>query len=193
MSTSIADVNVDVCLSVEHSYENEVTSHPVESGADVTDNVVAKSLVINLDCIISATPLGLAPNTIFGPNIVTGTRDRLIAIDVAKQPITVVDSYGTFTNMVLEKIIFSKTTKTGDALAFKASFKELIIITNDRTVIQVAIPRAQAVVARGAKSSKSPPTPPVPAKAADRRSGLRRVINHVAPSAVSTTPNQGGS
>lgn len=189
MSTTIADVTVDVCLSVEHSYENDVTSHPVEKGSELTDNVIAKPLLISLDCIVSGSPIGAQTNSAFGPNIVNGVRARLITLRGAGETITVVDSHGTFPNMVIEKITFSKSVKTGDSLAFKISFKEILIVTNERTVIQVAIPRAQAPVSRGAKSSKSPPDPPVPAKVDDRLTPLHRLTNRAG--ITNSGPNTG--
>lgn len=50
---------VDATISRTTSYENEVTMFPVESGADVTDHVRTKPITMNIDGIISETPLSL--------------------------------------------------------------------------------------------------------------------------------------
>ncbi len=192
MSNSIDDVIIDVIISEEHSYENDVTSHPVESGSDVTDNVINKPLKISLDCLISATPLRKSGVIVQGEatrtaNPTQAARARLIAINVAREPITVNDSQGSFPNMVLEKLMFTQTSKIGDALAFKASFKELKIIENERTIIQVAIPRAQAVVKLNTKSGTQPPKNPP-----DDRDPLRKLAGIVKPGFISALPNPGG-
>lgn len=192
MSARIDDV-ICTALSEEHTYETDVTEHPVESGSDVTDNAINKPLTISLDCIISGTPLN-APDTavlnttVATANPVVAAQARLIQINNTREPITVIDSQGTFPEMVLEKLVFTKTIKTGEALAFKASFKALRIIDNERTVVQVAIPRVQSAVKSGTKASKNPPDNPPPP---DKRSALRRVANRLG--YKNTTPNQGGS
>lgn len=47
----------DVCLAEEHEDESEVTEHPVEEGADVTDNVRRKTVTLNLDILHSNYPI----------------------------------------------------------------------------------------------------------------------------------------
>lgn len=188
----IADVTVDCTLSVDHKYANEVSSHPAESGADFTDNSANKPLEISLDCIISNTPVGLAPNASFGPNIVEGVQGRLVELNLLREPITVVDTFGRFDNMQIENLTFSRTSKNGEALAFKISFKQLIIITNSRTIVQVSIPNAQGKQVKGSKNSKQPPDPPISEKTEDLRTGVRRIANLYAPGFISNKPNQGG-
>ncbi len=131
--------------------------------------------MITRDCLISATPLGPNLNVAFGPNIVEGCRARLIAIRGTREPITVIDSTGTYTDMELTSLVFSRTVKTGDALAFKVSFKQLDVVTNERSVIEVAIPRAQAPVVKGTKTSKTADPPPPP----DKRSSLHKLSNYL--------------
>ena len=186
----IGDVTADIALSEDHKYENDVTSHPAEKGSNFTDNVIQKPLAISLDCIISATPMGENLNAAFGPDIVTGCRLRLQAINDQREPITVVTSHGTFPHMLIESLTFSRTIKTGEALAFKIAVKDFRIVENERTVIRVALPRAQADVKRGAKSSKAPPDN-TPAKAEDKRSKLRKVARYIG-AAVSNEANPGG-
>jgi hypothetical protein len=185
----IADVFA-LSVSDEERYENDVSEHPAESSSNFVDNSVAKALVINRDCIISASPLGENLNAAFGPDIVTGCKKRLIALRNAREPVLVVDSTGRYENMQIMSIVFSRTIKTGDALAFKISLKQLDVITNERTVIQVAIPRAQAKNKKDTKTSKSATEPKPPE---DKRSRLRRVVNYLGVDGVSNQPNQGGS
>jgi hypothetical protein len=50
---------IDATISRSTSYENEVTMFPVESGPDVTDHVRTKPITMNIDGVISETPLSL--------------------------------------------------------------------------------------------------------------------------------------
>ncbi len=168
-----------VSLSEEERYENDVSDHPAERGPSFIDNSVSKALVINRDCTISAdTSLDVFDenrNAAFGPNIIEGCRARLIAIRETREPISVRDSTGTYVNMEVMSLVFSRTVKTGKTLAFKISFKQLDVITNERSVVQVAIPRAQKKSLQGLKISKKPDPPP-PTKDIDP---LRPVSNGV--------------
>lgn len=147
-------------ISDTEKYDSDTADHPTESSSSFVDNKITKPLVIDRDCIISAAPLGTNPNAKFGPDIIQGCRARLIAIDATREPITVIDSTGTYLNMEITSLVFNRTIKTGDALAFKISFKRLDIRINQRSVVKVAIPRAAAPVKKAAKTSGTPNPPP---------------------------------
>jgi hypothetical protein len=162
-------------LTDEEKYESDASEHPAESGADFVDNKVNKALAITRDCIISGTPIGPNLNSAHGPDIVEGCRKRLIAIDASREPITVRDSTGVYENMEITSLVFSRSIKTGNALTFKIAFKRLVVITNERSVIQVAIPRAQVKAPKGLKTSAKPDPKP-----AERDiDPLRRVSNYL--------------
>lgn len=178
----IDDILVDVAVSEEHTFENEVTSHPVETGSDVTDNSIVKPDSITLDCIISNTPLVSSGREVNDLVLLSGSpadeaRAKLLALRKSREPITVIDSLGTWTEMVLEHLSIPRSAKTGDALAFKATFKQLVIVTNERATIPVAIPRAESKVKRGTRPSKSPPDNSPPAAAEDHRTALHKLLS----------------
>lgn len=178
----IDDIVVDVALAEEHTFENEVTSHPVETGSDVTDNSIVKPDSISLDCVISNTPLSTTGRTVNDQVVPSSSpadeaRAKLLALRLSREPVTVVDSLGTWPDMVLEHLSIPRSAKTGDALAFKVIFKKLVIVTNERATIPVAIPRAQSKVKRGTKPSKSPPDNSPPKAAEDHRTALHKLLS----------------
>ncbi len=52
-------ITVDATLSEEHSTEVDVTEHPIEDGANVTDHIRPQLKLLKIDGIISNTSLGL--------------------------------------------------------------------------------------------------------------------------------------
>jgi hypothetical protein len=52
-------VTIDATLREEHSTEVDVTEHPVEDGANITDHIRPQLKVLQIDGIISNTPVGL--------------------------------------------------------------------------------------------------------------------------------------
>lgn len=54
---------VDVTVSDEISFQNELTQHPVEEGQDVTDHVRSKPLQIKIEGLLSGSPISLDLDT----------------------------------------------------------------------------------------------------------------------------------
>ncbi len=56
-NTDVDILPIDATIQRTTNYENEVTQFPVEDGNDVTDHVRTKPITINIDGVISDTPL----------------------------------------------------------------------------------------------------------------------------------------
>ena len=171
MSVFIDGYEIDVTLSEEHFFDNEVTEHPVERGADVTDHVRARPVRITLEGLVSDTPIGdLAIRrkefTLINGEAFALPSDesfaRLLAIRDAREPVTIETSLRSFDDMMLESLTVPRTPQNGDALRFRATFVQVQFVTNDRTTIRVAVPRAAKKVNlgnRGAPADGNPPPP----------------------------------
>jgi len=53
----IGKVDLDVVVSEEHTYSNQVTSFPVEDGSDITDHVRQEPEMISLSGIVTGSPV----------------------------------------------------------------------------------------------------------------------------------------
>lgn len=160
---------IDVTISEEHTYESEATSYPVETGTDITDHIRPRPIVVTLEGIVSDTPLtkaavarvangdfvaGLLPlddasdTTAFG-EATSGLLPsddallRLIAIRDARQPVSIETSLQIFDNMAMIGLSIPRASDNGDALRFSATFQQIRFVTNERTTIRVAVPRAK--------------------------------------------------
>lgn len=180
----IDDIVIDIASSEDHQFDNEVTDHPVETGSNVADNTIAKPLVIVIDGLVSDFPLtggGLtgtsqpAGGATQSPTPSQYALQKLLALHASRQPITVIDSLGTWPSMVLEKLSVPRTAKTGYALQFRASFKQIVTTTNERTVVPVSLPRAAAKSNLGHKIAASPSAPP--AATEDNRTALHKLLS----------------
>lgn len=150
----IADYVVDVEVKATPTYENEATSYPVESGIEFTDHVRSMPTGLDVEGIISDTPVNtfvalqreidgvmIDPDTgeLGGEGPSRDGHLRLKAIHEAKEPITVICSLGTFEKMVM---LTYSPTREGGSIRFTATFQYLRIIENERTIVRVAVPRA---------------------------------------------------
>lgn len=153
MTVSINGYPIDAAITEEFVFDSDVTDHPVEEGADVTDHVRAKPLIITLDCIVSDTPIG-AMVELRDADIEKHSTDayaQLQMIQEAREPVFIDTSLGRFVDMVLQSLSIPRASDTGDALKFKATFKQVIFVTNARTTVRVSVPRAAKKVNRGNK------------------------------------------
>ncbi|HEY1549247.1 MAG TPA: hypothetical protein VGG28_15585 [Kofleriaceae bacterium] len=138
---------LDCTISEEPVYESEVTDHPVETGSDITDNIRTKSIVYNVEAIVSDTPRGVVAqepsraNTAGSPLPSKDAYQKLVAIQQTKKLITIIsDRYGSLNNMAMLKLSPPVTKDTGRSLQFTAQFRQITFITNNRTTVRVAVP-----------------------------------------------------
>jgi len=152
MPVTINGYALDASLTERHTFDSEVTEYPVEDGGDVTDNVRPKPIVVEIDGLISDTPIGNmvdvrahetsspAGDLEFLPS--EDALARLIAIRDAREPVTIETSLKLFENMAMTSLEVPRDARTGHALRFTATFQQVILITNERTFVRVAVPQA---------------------------------------------------
>ncbi len=155
--TLIAGFEIDATLSQEHSFESDVTQYPVESGGDITDHVRPKPVQLSIEGVVSDTPYGelkarrvAALGQLVGvvgksnERILPSQEFRSFMLDIRekRQPVIVVTETRLYKSMILEQFSESIGPDTGDAIKFRCSFREIRIVTNERTVVKVSMPRA---------------------------------------------------
>lgn len=152
---------IDAIISESHELDNEVTEYPVESGADITDNVRPKPLVVTMECLVTNTPIGamagvrkkagqigeVITSTGAGSDVTdhTPTGDcyqHLKQIRDNREPVKIVTTLETYDNMVLRSLSIPRATGRGDELRFTAEFQKVQIVSNTRST-RVAIPAAK--------------------------------------------------
>lgn len=149
---TIDGYEIDVAIREEHAFENEITEHPVEQGADIVDHVRARPIVVTLEGCVSDTPIGdLATRRSETTLPSREAFDRLLAVRNARLPVTIATSLRVYTDMILESLTTPRDATTGDALAFTARFRQIRLV--EVTRVAVDIPRVQGKTNRGNKPS----------------------------------------
>lgn len=156
---------IDVTLSEDHSFDSEVTEHPVESGADVADHVRARPIVVVLECQVSNTPIGaLRDRRTSGLGALSTAQTsnqaftKLLAVRDAREPVSITTALRQYDNMLLESL--SVPMDATDGITFRATFKQVLIVKNERTVVQVKEPRDAKKQNRGNKAPTAVPLTP---------------------------------
>ena len=156
----IAGFLIDASVSENHSRNSDVTSYPVEESGDITDNIRNLPIEITIDGIVSDSPLNdVALERSDGALPSEDALALFEKIYADREPVTIISSLMPYTNMAMKTLTIPKDSRTGKALRFSVVFKQIELITNNRTTIIVASPRAKPKVDLGSKTELGEDTP----------------------------------
>ncbi len=155
----------DLMVSGELKFSSNITTHPMEEGADTTDHIKNKPMEFTLECIVSDTPIGAIAQhesrrvdeiseAVFGSDQVplpsAEAYDRLLAIHTSCRPVTIEipvasrspkkPNKRTFFNMGLEELSEPLGPDSDGGLIFSATFRECVLIKNQKTTVRTATP-----------------------------------------------------
>jgi hypothetical protein len=155
MSFLIDGYLVDIAVRETHSYPSEVTSHPVEVGADVSDHVKLGPVTVTLEAVVSDTPIGAVADARVGSGLPSQTTLAFLReLRTSKRVVVVTTSLGEYADMVLSDLSLPVDATTGDALRFSVSFTQILFVSNERAIVQVSDPNAQKKRNLGAKPAQ---------------------------------------
>lgn len=130
--TQIASLSVDIVRLAEYQYDQSVTSHPVEAGYDIHDNIINQPMKVTMTVGISSHPVTWFYVNGIGKSKFANGLAALEAIRDAKQPITIVRPDKILTDMVMTSCRYSKTDESRSIIWVDLSFthiKKVIVQT----------------------------------------------------------------
>ena len=155
----IGTYRIDASITESHVYESDVTEFPVEQGSAISDNIRLKAIMVTIEGVVTDTPIGVMAdlrNAVNGDSSFTPTTDAatakargdaqsapstdalaaMLAIRDARQPVPIATSLQNFENMVLTNLEVPRDATTGSALRFTATFKQITLVTNQKTTVR---------------------------------------------------------
>ncbi len=172
--SAIGGFILDATVTEDHVMEADVTDNPVETGAAITDHVRRKADTLVLDCLVSDSPLGpmvevrktegldeaylsrFSEKTPIDPykSISDEARAYMRQLMDTGEPIVVETATRIYDSMVMQSVTERRDGAIGGGYRFTASFKQIRIVTNDRSTVRVANPAAAKKKKGGHKPSK---------------------------------------
>lgn len=143
---STSSVVLDAAINEVHNTTATVTSHPVESGADITDHVHKEPDTIQIAGIISNTST-VFPRALPGVALANSILNEISGVtnDLAKSAyeqlkvfvddrvlVTIETNLRTYENMLIENLSVTRDSTYGDALNFICTARELRIVNVDK-------------------------------------------------------------
>lgn len=147
----IDSVVIDAVITETHSYSSEITEHEVEAGAKISDHARPLADKLQLECLISNTPLSREQQSreveqgqfVFNttaaddsprnsPGRAGDAHDKLKQMQEDGKLVSVTTSLRTYTSMEIEGLTITRDAATGEALKFSCALKQVRIIETKR-------------------------------------------------------------
>lgn len=151
----IDSIDLDCSINESHAADSEVTQHPVEKGADITDHVRLKPLVVQME--------GLVSDATFPPQA-GRWRDayrKLMTLRDQAKPFTLVTALREYTDMVLVSLTFPRDIGSADSLKFSATLQQVVRATSQTVIVpRVDEDKVKRKVKKDKKATEAVASPP---------------------------------
>lgn len=173
------NVLLDASVSETHTSSANITSHPVEQGANITDHVHREPDSITIQGVISNTPTRF-PEGVVGValirsvvNLVSGVSndlaktayDQLRQLVEGKELIKIATTLREYNDMLLENLTVTRDSDNGDCLNFTVTARQVRLIkTSSVSASPIPAPADTKKAAKKSLGKQSKQTVPAPAR-----------------------------
>lgn len=186
----LSALTIDAVVKESHELRAQITEHPAENGQAFCDHVSTMPITVQLEGIISNTPLTLIGVTAFtslsnylsdqSNDLAEQAYKKLEDIFAKHTPISISTSLKDYDNMVLESLSVERGGGTSASLHFRATAKQVRLV-DQLTIAIDFLPepkpeRAKSKQRMGKQESK-PASEEIAKKTAEKRSLLDTITN----------------
>ena len=120
-------------VAIEESIETAVvsTDHPVEQGASITDHAFVAPVRVTMRVGWSSSALAATVD----PGYINAVYGEMLAIQAARQPISIVTAKRSFDTMLVEELETHTDGDTENALLLVCRFKQVILVQTQVTTL----------------------------------------------------------
>lgn len=129
---SINGIEFDALIDENRTLEATVPEYSVESGFSVSDAIILSPEKLDMTLYVTNTPVTWYSRHGGDKNRVDSVVKQLEELYYAGEPVTIVTSDATYTDMAIESLTFSKSADVGYAREIPISFKK-IRVTSAKT------------------------------------------------------------
>ena len=141
--TKVGDLIIDSTISFNIRYEKKITKHAIQEGGNITDHASIQQPVLTFEGSITSSSYDLLsqgtnisnlisnPAGEFSGRFLKKTQRQTVAYEILRdiffsnQPITVVNYYDVFENMMIESWDIPRNYETGDRFAFSLTLVQV--------------------------------------------------------------------
>lgn len=171
--SSIGAIEIAAAIEEVLTDSLEITEHPVETGAAITDHAFKKPQEVALTCGWSNSSLLEAPRptvaAVFSngsmtrADYVSGVYSLLLALQESRVPFDVFTTKRQYQNMLITGLSVTTDAKTSEALMVQATLRQVIIVRTQATTLppraDQADPASTAEIENAGVKQVQPATP----------------------------------
>ena len=146
---TINDIEFDALIDEVRTLEATVPEYSVEKGYCVSDAIILTPEKLAMTLFVTSTPVTWYSRHGNDPNRVKEVINKLEEMYFAKEPVTIVTSEATYTNMAIESLTISKTFDVGYAREIPIAFKKIEVTKIATTTIPDSYGKSGATGANG--------------------------------------------
>ncbi len=143
----------DLQLSESHSFDSEITSHPVENGSPISDHIENSLRSGSSSFLVSNYSLKIGELT---TNRVQDVYDLFKQLWKAKELVTLVTDLDVYEDVAITKVGISRNQGVGEAGTFEVSFTEFRIVRLKKISVDASIVITELETSESQQAS--PPT-----------------------------------
>ena len=152
---SINGIEFDALIDESRTLEATVPEYSVESGFSVSDAIILSPEKLDMTLFVTNTPVTWYNRHGGSQNRVDSVVKQLEELYYAGEPVTIVTSDATYSNMAIESITFSKSTEVGYAREIPIYFKKIRVTSAKTTTIPDSYGKSGATGASAGTASTS--------------------------------------
>lgn len=126
--SNIGGLFFDGIMSTETEEQLTITSHPVQSGANISDHAYREPTRITMEIIMSDVMASRQPgqfNSFFNKSV--SAYQRLLDLQRSRIPVSVTTRLGTYKNMLIETVSAPDDVSTRDGLRCSVALREVLV------------------------------------------------------------------
>lgn len=150
---SVAGIEFDALISETRTYAATVPQYAVESGVQVSDDIILDSEQLDMTLFLTDTPVTWRSHA--GRGRIESVVQQLEELYYQKTPVTVVTTEKTFINMAIESLTISKSAEIGYAREIPISFRKIRITSAKTTSIPASYGRSGTTAASAGTANTS--------------------------------------
>lgn len=132
---SINGLEFDALISQNRSLSATVPQYSVEDGFSVSDSIILDPEKMDMVLYVTNTPVTWYRRHGASQDRVNSVCKQIEEIYFAKEPVTIVTSEATYTDMAIEALTISKTTEDGYSRQIQVSFVKIRVTSAKTTTI----------------------------------------------------------
>lgn len=183
----IGELVLDAIIKESHELKAEISEHPTESGDSFVDHVSQCLTTLQIEGIISNTPLTLIGMTAVASldnylhdrsnNRAEQAFKKLEDIFAKRSPISIASSLKQYDNIVLESLCVERGGGNSESLHFRTTAKQVRIVNQATISLPKPKPERAKIKKHMGKQESKPASVEVTKKTADKQSAFDALLN----------------